>query len=39
MPAAELIPELAQLAADLRPDDDVAPLASTTERPSADEVR
>jgi hypothetical protein len=32
-------PELAQPVAELRPDDDVALLASTTERPSADEVR
>lgn len=39
MPAAELISELAELVAELRPDDDVALLALTAERPSADEVR
>jgi hypothetical protein len=39
MPAAELISELAELVAELRPDDDVALLALTAERPSAGEVR
>jgi phosphoserine phosphatase RsbU/P len=39
MPGAELIPELAELVSELRPDDDVALLALTAERPSADEVR
>jgi hypothetical protein len=39
MPAAELISELAELVSELRPDDDVAVLALTAARPSADEVR
>ena len=39
MPAAELISELAELVSELRPDDDVAVLALTAERPSAGEVR
>ncbi len=39
MPAAELISELAELVAELRPDDDVALLALTAERPSPGEVR
>jgi len=39
MPAAGLISELAELVAELRPDDDVALLALTAERPSEGEVR
>jgi hypothetical protein len=39
MPAPGLISELAELGAELRPDDDVALPALTAERPSADEVR
>lgn len=39
MPAAELISELAELVERLRPDDDVALLALTAKRPSADQVR
>ena len=39
MPAAELISELAELVAELRPDDDVALLALSGERPSTNEVR
>jgi hypothetical protein len=39
MLAAELVSELAELVAELRPDDDVALLALTAERPSAGEVR
>ena len=39
MPAAELSSELAELLAELRPDDDVALLALSGERPSTNEVR
>ena len=39
MAAAELVAELAELVAELRPEDDVALLALTAEGPSSGEVR